>query len=51
LAMFREEKFLHEFLPNPLFIVDSVDQCIELLENLELRTDENEPMGYEFQMR
>lgn len=51
LALFREEKFLHEFLPNPLFIVDSVDQCIELLEKLELRTDANEPLGYEFQMR
>jgi len=51
LDLFREEKFLHDFLPNPLFIVDSVDQCIELLEKLETRTNETEPIGYEFQMR
>lgn len=48
LELFREERFLHEFLPNPLFIVDSVDQCIELLEKLENRSDENQPLGYEF---
>ncbi|HET9570419.1 MAG TPA: TIGR00730 family Rossman fold protein [Bacteroidales bacterium] len=51
LALFREEKFLHDFLPNPLFIVESVDQCIELLEKLEVRIDDAQPLGYEFQMR
>jgi uncharacterized protein (TIGR00730 family) len=35
LEVFRKEKFLHEFLPNPLLIVDSAAQCIEQLETME----------------
>ena len=35
LEVFREEKFIHEFLPSPLVIVDSVVQCIEQLEIIE----------------
>jgi uncharacterized protein (TIGR00730 family) len=51
LELFREEKFLHDFLPSPLLIVDSVDQCIELLGKLETKGCENKPLGFEFQVR
>lgn len=51
LAYCREEKFLHDFLPNPLFIVNSVDQCIELLEKLDKLVEEDELAGFRFQIR
>lgn len=51
LSYFREEKFLHDFLPNPLYIVESVAQCIELLEKMDNKLDVNESLGFEFQMR
>lgn len=35
LTVFRQEKFLHDFLPNPLIIVRSADQCIETLEKMD----------------
>jgi uncharacterized protein (TIGR00730 family) len=35
LKVFRNEKFLHDFLPNPLHVVNSVDQCIELLKTMD----------------
>jgi len=35
LKMFRQEKFLHDFLPNPLLIVNSSDECIRQLETMD----------------
>jgi len=35
LKTFREERFLHDFLPNPLLIVNSVEDCIRELEVLD----------------
>jgi len=29
----REEKFLHEFLPNPVIIANSVEDCISIIES------------------
>jgi uncharacterized protein (TIGR00730 family) len=46
LAVFREEKFLHDFLPNPLLIVNSVDECIDLLERMD--TPESDLSHYQF---
>jgi len=34
LAILKEERFTHDFLPNPLIIADSVNHCIEILESL-----------------
>lgn len=51
LRIFREEGFLHDFLPNPLLIVQSVDECIHLLEMLERSGEETGPTGFEFQIR
>jgi len=57
LDVFRREKFLHDFLPNPVLIVHSADQCIELLEAMDT-TDLSEPLnaqvgqlGVEFQTK
>lgn len=55
LEVFRKEKFLHEFLPNPLLIVDSAAQCIEQLETMEkeeasaLLKNETDKPGLEIQ--
>ncbi|MDD2613070.1 MAG: TIGR00730 family Rossman fold protein [Bacteroidales bacterium] len=35
LRVFRQEKFLHDFLPNPLLIVNSVEDCIKQLETMD----------------
>jgi len=35
LKVFRQEKFLHDFLPNPLVIVNSAEDCIKQLETMD----------------
>lgn len=55
--IFRKEKFLHEFLPNPLLIVNSAAQCIERLKIMEKDkiteplNDQTDKLGLEFQIR
>jgi uncharacterized protein (TIGR00730 family) len=34
LSVFQEEHFLHDFLPNPLLLVNNVTECINLLEQM-----------------
>jgi len=49
LNFLREEKFLHDFLPNPLLVVKSVDECIVLLESMEALGETEGSAGFEFQ--
>jgi len=55
LDVFRKEKFLHDFLPNPLLIVNTIDLCIEVLEamdksrNSEQLNEQIGKLGVEFQ--
>ncbi|MDD4921139.1 MAG: TIGR00730 family Rossman fold protein [Bacteroidales bacterium] len=35
LKVFRQEKFLHDILPNPLIIVDSAEECIDVLKKMD----------------
>jgi len=57
IEIFKKEKFLHEFLPNPLLIVNSVAQCIERIEMMEKDgtsehiSDQTDKSGVEFQIR
>lgn len=57
LELFRKEKFIHEFLPNPLIIVNSAAQCIERIEMMEKEeiskhlSSQTDKPGFEFQIR